>query len=509
MRIVSADETLARLPKENGFLNELVDLISTLLVSAATIVAAIVASVHAILGKRDVRSAIGWVGLIWLVPIVGAVLYYLFGINRIRRRASELRAHRSRAAPPQDLCEAPGAFDEREQRLAPVVPPEGRHLLGIAALVDAINPYPLTTGNTIEPLDGGEIAFSQMLEAIRSARRTVAMASYIFDNDRAGAMFASALAKAVHRGVQVRVVIDGVGAHYSYPTGTSRLRRLGVPVAAFLPTFVPFHLPYGNLRNHRKLLIVDGRIGFTGGMNVRGGYLLVLPRREPSLRDVHFRLEGPVVAHLAQTFAEDWAFCTREQLGGEDWFPPLSACGHTAARGIAAGPDEDVERLRWTILTAVARAQSRIRIVSPYFVPDHMLITSLELAAMRGVQIEILLPERGNLRLVQWASWAQLRRLIDAECRVWLTPPPFDHAKMMTVDGLWTMIGSANWDERSLRLNFELNVECYDAALAATMDRLIDARRSVAREVTRDEVASQSRVRRLRDRTAWLLSPYL
>lgn len=481
---------------------DLIDLISTISLSLLTLGVSVLAGAHAILGKRDVRSAIGWVGLILLVPLIGAILYGLFGINRIRRRATELRPHRSLAVPrhitPHDNAPL----------LDPVLPDHGRHLVAIANLVSVITPAPLTIGNAITPLDTGEAAYGEMLSAIANAERTVGMASYIFDNDEGGHLFASTLAEAVRRGVEVRVLIDGVGAHYSFPTGTSRLRRLGVPVTEFLPTFVPLHLAYSNLRNHRKLLIVDGYIGFTGGMNVRGGYLRVATRRE-AVRDIHFRLEGPVVRHLAQTFASDWSFCTGEVLAGSEWFPQLGACGSAAARGIATGPDEDEEGLRWTMLGALARAERRVRIVSPYFLPDNMLMTSLALAAMRGVEVEILFPERSNLRLVQWASWAQLGWLIGSGCTVWLTPPPFDHAKAMTVDGLWAMIGSANWDERSLRLNFEFNVECYGAELASALDDLIDQRKAEARQVMREEVDSRSLAKKLRDGTAWLASPYL
>jgi cardiolipin synthase len=161
------------------------------------------------------------------------------------------------------------------------------------------------------------------------------------------------------------------------------------------------------------------------------------------------------------------------------------------------------------MLAALARAEHRVRIVTPYFLPDNMLRTSLALAAMRGVEVEILFPERSNLRLVQWASWAQLGWLIGSGCTVLLTPPPFDHAKAMTVDGLWSMIGSANWDERSLRLNFEFNVECYSAEVASALDALINQRKANARRVTREEVDNRSLVKKLRDGTAWLASPYL
>jgi cardiolipin synthase len=483
-------------------MTDLIDLISTVALTLLTLIPALLASAHAILRKRDVRSAIGWVGLILLVPLIGAVLYGLFGINRIRRRATELRPLRR-----SELPHYPD-IHENELLLEPVLPTQGHHLIALANLVSAITPAPLTLGNSIAPLDTGEAAFREMLGAIADARHTVGMASYIFDNDAGGHMFASALADAVRRGVEVRVLIDGVGAQYSFPSGTSRLRRLGVPVTEFLPTFVPLHLPYSNLRNHRKLLVVDGCVGFTGGMNVRGGYLRAGTRRE-TVRDIHFRLEGPVVSHLAHTFASDWSFCTGEKLMGSKWFPPLPAQGNAAARGIATGPHEDEERLKWTILGALARAERRVRIVTPYFLPDNMLRTSLALAAMRGVEVEILFPERSNLRLVQWASWAQLGWLIGSGCTVLLTPPPFDHTKAMTVDGLWSMIGSANWDERSLRLNFEFNVECYGTEVTSSLDALIDRRKANARRVTREEVDNRSLVKKLRDGIAWLASPYL
>ena len=485
-------------------MTDLIDLISTVLLSLITLVVSLLASAHAILGKRDVRSAIGWVGLILLVPLIGAALYGLFGINRIRRRATELRPQRWRALPHHNASHD----HDNATLLHSVLPEHGRHLVAIANLVSAMTPAPLTIGNAITPLDTGEAAYGDMLSAIAAAKRTIGMASYIFDNDAGGHMFATALAEAVRRDVTVRVLIDGAGAYYSFPSGTSRLRRLGVPVTEVLPTLVPLHVAYSNLRNHRKLLVVDGCVGFTGGMNVRGGYLRAATRRE-AVRDIHFRLEGPVVGHLAHTFASDWTFCTREVLSGTEWFPELPPRGDAGARGIATGPDEDAEQLKWTMLGALARAEKRVRIVSPYFLPDHMLITSLALAAMRGVEVEILFPEHSNLRLVQWASWAQLGWLIRYGCTVLLTPPPFDHAKAMTVDGLWSMIGSANWDERSLRLNFEFNVECYGAGVTSALDALIDQRKLTARRVTVDDVAERSLAQKLRDGTAWLASPYL
>jgi cardiolipin synthase len=243
-------------------------------------------------------------------------------------------------------------------------------------------------------------------------------------------------------------------------------------------------------------------------MNVRRTHLRATDRRNGTA-DTHFRITGPVVAHLRRTFAEDWAFCTGERLSGPDWSPPLGAVGATVARGIAAGPDEDFERIRFAILAALSQAQRRIRILTPYFVPEPMLMTSLALAAMRGVEVDICIPRRNNLRLVQWASRAKIGQLLAAGCRVWQTPPPFDHSKLMTVDGTWSLIGSANWDQRSLRLNFEFNVECYDKRLAASLDGLIDAKLGSSRPLLREDIDRRSLPVKLRDGTAWLLSPYL
>jgi cardiolipin synthase len=471
------------------------------LVAICVILVAGSASAHVILHKRDVRAAIGWVGLIWLVPFAGAGLYGLLGINRIQRRAAELRLHRSPAGTPLAIHRSAA------QSPPPALAADDQHLAAIARLIDTTAGYPLTVGNAIEPLPG-VAAYDAMIEAIAGSRRTVAMSTYIFDNDRAGRLFADALEAAVGRGVLVRVLIDGVGARYSFPAMTGNLRARNIPVAEFLPTFVPVHMAYANLRNHRKILVVDGRTGFTGGMNVRRTHLLAADRRNGTA-DTHFRIEGPVVAQLMSTFDDDWAFCTGERLPGPDWFPPLPDAGAITARGIAAGPDEDFERIRYAILAALSQAQRRIRIVSPYFVPEPILMTSLALAAMRGVEVDICIPRRNNLRLVQWASRAKIGQLLAAGCRVWQTPPPFDHSKLMTVDGTWSLIGSANWDQRSLRLNFEFNVECYDKGFAARLDRLIDEKKVASRPLLLEQIEKRSLAVKLRDGTAWLLSPYL
>jgi cardiolipin synthase len=469
--------------------------------AALTFALSAIASAHAVLYKRDSRAAVSWVGVIWLVPVIGAVLYVLLGINRIRRQAADLRQ------------EVPilmsGEFPRPELAVPPIALPKAfGHLRALAALVDRVAGRRLLAGNAVRPLEDGDEAYPAMLAAIDAAQDTIGFATYIFDHDRAGARFLEALERAARRGVDVRVLVDTVGARYSRPPITHALERRGIRVALFGRTVVPWRMPFMNLRNHRKILVVDGRVGFTGGINIREGCVIQWQPRRP-VRDLHFRLDGPVVAQLSHTFAEDWAFVTHERLLGYRWFPPLEPVGESFARGINDGPDEDFEKARFVFLGALACARDRVRIVTPYFVPDQGLISALDVAALRGVRVEIVLPAKNNLPFVQWAATAQLWQVLHRGCRVFLTPPPFDHSKLMLVDDGWALLGSTNWDARSLRLNFEFGVECYDADLAERLHQLVDRKVEAAREVTAADVNGRPLPVKLRDGVARLAAPYL
>jgi cardiolipin synthase len=308
--------------------------------------------------------------------------------------------------------------------------------------------------------------------------------------------------------VEVRLLIDDVGTRYSWPSVKRQLRRAGVRFDTFLPTLIPWQLQYTNMRNHRKIMVVDGKVGFTGGMNIRQGHSKSNAGKHP-VSDLHFQLEGPIVSHLQETFAFDWEFCTDERLAGADWFPPLEECGPSLARGIADGPDLDCDKIQLALQGAIDCAQRSLTIVTPYFLPEQALVTALNVAAMRDVEVNIVLPMQGNLRLVQWAATAQYWQFLQRGCRIFLTPPPFDHSKLVLVDDLWVMFGSANWDPRSLRLNFEFNVECYDRELAAQLGAMVRERIARSHETTLAEVDGRPLWRKLRDGVARLAQPYL
>lgn len=462
----------------------------------------LVATGHVVLHKRDSSSAISWVGLIWLVPVGGAVLYFLFGVNRIRHKAALLRRNleRYRAQAAQSECSP----DEVRHHL----PDHAGHLGMLARVVEGVVDRPLLTGNRIDLLVNGDDVYPAMLEAIYQARQSISMVSYIFDRDEVGTDIAHALGEAARRGVQVRVLVDAMGILYSLPTIVRTLREEGVQVARFLPSLSPWHVMSMNMRTHRKILVADGRVGFTGGMNIRVGHCI---RRRPAdpVQDIHFRLQGPIVTQLQEVFTDDWLFTTKEALRGDAWFPTTEPAGDMLARGVTDGPDENFEKLLWTMLGALSIARHSVRIMTPYFLPDPALVTSLNLAAMRGVQVDILLPSRVNLPFIFRASRAMWSLLLQHGCRIWLTPAPFDHSKLMLVDGCWVLLGSANWDPRSLRLNFEFNVECYNVELCRRLDQWVEERRIGAHPVTLEEVEGRSLPARLRDGAARLLTPYL
>ena len=455
---------------------------------------------HVLLQKRDVRAALAWVGLIWFVPVVGAVLFAALGLNRIRRRASELQRERRRIplSTPSDTMIARVGTEV-------TVPPS---LKALARLGEAVSGRPLLTGNSVRALHNGDEAYPEMIAAIEAARHTVALASYIFGDDRAGKPFVAALSAAVKRGVQVRVLIDGFGTRYTWPPVERALRAAGVRTALFLPGIRDAGLGFFNLRSHRKVLTVDGRLAFTGGINIQARNIHAdnPPRM---VRDLHFRLEGPIVGQLQEVFAEDWAFTTREVLDGPGWFPTLLAVGESTARAYTDGPDGDIEILRTVLLGAIAGARESVRVVTPYFLPDQGLIGALHVAALRGVQVDIVLPSKVNIPLVQWAATAQLWQVLRPGCRVYETPMPFDHTKLLVVDREWVLFGSSNWDPRSLRLNFELDVECHDPRLAAQMDDLVVSKMAAGRRVTLADVDGRPLPVKLGHALARLMSPYL
>ena len=453
------------------------------------LVAALAVTAHAALTRPDPRTALGWIGLAWLSPLVGAALYLMLGVNLIARRR---RTHRAEMVLDEqtDCCVEPETLLEKAD-----VP---SHLESLARATEVIGRRPLVPGCRVALLDDGDEVYPAMLEAIASASRFIGLMSYIFEAEGPGEQIVDALVAAKERGVEVRVLVDAAGERYARRRVTRLLRKRGVKAARFMPAYAPWRWPYMNLRNHRKVLVIDGVVAFAGGINIRPEHIRTA---KPHTRDVHARFEGPVVTQLVFAFREDWLFATGERLA---WVPSPTMVGSVVARTIFDGPDEDLDRARSVLLAAIATARTRIAITTPYFLPDPTIAKMLQTAARRGVRVDVVLPSESNLRLVSWAMEHALSVNPLSDVNLWRTPRPFDHSKLMVVDDAWSFIGSANWDPRSLRLNFELNVECYDRELGKRVAAAIDER--IANAKPHSPVEGW---RRVRNALVGLLQPYL
>ena len=450
---------------------------------------AVAVTVHTLINKRDVPAAIGWIGMAWLAPVVGALLYVGFGINRVKRRARRLRGSLRNVDP------------HRASGMTPSDPIE-RLKIAITKIVG----QDISTGKVVATLACGDEAYPRMLAAIEGAKVRIALSTYIFRADAVGLQFVDALARAHRRGVATRILIDGFGGGFMRSSAYHRLRRQGVPAARFLHSTLPWKMPFLDLRLHKKSLIVDGASAFVGGLNIGAENVLAAHPKAP-VRDLHFLVEGAVVRQIAQQFEDDWSFTTGEAQIEAKPSPDAASGEGAATRAIAAGPDQEVDQLVLVLLSAIHSAQQSIRIATPYFVPEEQLVTALQLAALRGVDVQLVLPAANNHRLVAWAVGAHVRPLLQSDCHIWRAPPPFDHSKLMTIDGKWSLVGSANWDMRSLRLNFELTLESYDPDFASKLSAIIDARR--ARPITLEEIDARPFLVKLRDAAARLTMPYI
>jgi len=363
------------------------------------------------------------------------------------------------------------------------------------------------TDNSIRLLHNGDEAYPAMLAAIDSAEHYVYLATYVFERDATGRQFADALIRAGQRGVDVRVLVDSIGGRIGrHPIAKLLDDKKNVRLEFFLPPSLGRRMFLLNLRNHRKLLIADGSTGFTGGMNISADNVLAGHPSTP-IQDLHFEVHGPIVQSLEEVFSEDWCF----RVGKDTWPspPPVEAAGTALCRGIKDGPNEDFEALQWILIGALGCARTSVRILTPYFIPSRELITALRAAVLRGVTVEIILPAKSNLRIVDWASTAMLGEIVDHEIAIYLQPAPFAHSKLIVVDDFYLNIGSANLDPRSLRLNFEFNLEVYDACLAKELSELHKTLLTRSTRVTAESLRGLSLPVRLRNAAAKLISPYL
>lgn len=456
---------------------------------------------HALLNKKDPRAALGWIAVCLMFPLMGSLLYFLFGVNRIRTRAQKLKGFFPFQS--DDSFEQP---DDKTDRVISglTISPGLSEILKISC---AVTRRPILGGNTIQMLRNGEEAYPAMLDAIEKSRNSLFLSTYIFETNKTGMRFIDALSQAAQRGVDVRVIIDGVGEIYGFPRAGTLLKQRNVRVYRFLPPrFFPPAL-HINLRNHRKILAADAKECFIGGMNIGDRHLVEKQENPNRVVDIHFRLTGPVVKQMEKVFLEDWMFCSGEKIPFQEAEPIVSS--GVICRTIVDGPNEDYDKLSTIIFGAIAAARSNISIMTPYFLPSREIIAALQNAALRNVRVNILMPAKNNLPFVQWATSKMLWQLLQRGVRIYYQSPPFVHSKLLIVDDQYAQIGSANLDPRSLRLNFELAVEVFGKPVSEVLAPHFQHCLQKSREISFREVEDRSIPVRIRDAMFWLFSPYM
>ena len=471
------------------------------LVSIGVHVFALVLLVPLVFARRkEPQSTIAWVLAIIFLPYIGPLLYLIFGPNRVEQKAG--RKRRANAA-------IGGHFPELSPYHHPLGAAGGeadhRDLMLLASRIGATRP---TWGNRAEILVDTNRTLALKERAIREAQEHIHVEYYIFEPDETGRHMRDLLIEKARQGVKVRFLYDAVGSMGLKRWFLEPMRQAGIEVARFLPVNVLRRRWVFSLRNHRKILIADGRVGFTGGMNIGDEYL----GRNPQLgywRDTHVMLHGPAVLQLQQVFGEDWYFATDQELTSADLFPPPGEPGDQIAQVIAAGPDRDVEVMHEIYFTAISTARERVLLQTSYFVPTEAIRIALQTAARRGVEVKLLLPARSAHVVCLLAAQSYYDELLASGVEIYEYTRGLLHSKTLTIDGLWSSVGSANMDTRSLRLNFEVGVIFYGRRIAQQLEAIFATDLENSRRLDFDRWKGRSLARRVSENTCRLLSPIL
>jgi cardiolipin synthase len=441
---------------------------------------------HLLLARKSSSATLLWMVVLAALPVLGGALYIGFGVDRLGRRAT-FKQLMNRDL--RDQLPAPRRFREGEAHPleADVLP---AHLDPFALTLSRLARYPGVGGNRLDVLAGGERFYARALEAIGGAEHTVLLQSYIFEASGIGAEFLKALRAAARRGVRCHLLYDAIGSLGLDAVAIAAASADGVHVASFSQRDLLRGRFQINLRNHRKILVVDGRLGFTGGMNVTDDHV-DRPGRGVVAEDHHCELAGPICLQLSAAFAEDWYYARGEKLVDRAYFPDWVEAGEAVCRLLPSGPDGDRGVFHSVVIAAVHSARSRVQIVTPYFLPDEAIQSALVLAALRGVSVEVVVPKQPDHPFVGWAMGAFIDEQVAAGVRILRRPKPFLHSKLLVVDGAWALVGSGNLDARSFWLNYELCLSVAGEAAVAPIAAAIEA------EVARSEVVDP---RRWRDR---------
>jgi cardiolipin synthase len=449
-----------------------------------------------LMSRKETTSTVAWCLLVFFVPLVGSLIFFVFGYQHVNKPLARKRRHKQsfQLANPPTSADAADLRDESWK--------------GLSHLAQHFGCPPATTGNRVDFYTEGQPAYEAKLAAIEAAQHHIHLEYFIVQPDASGQRFRDALVRKARAGVEVRLIYDAIGSRKLTPEFLQQLRDAGAQVYAFMPLNLLRRRLQVNLRDHRKILIVDGHVAFTGGLNIGDEYLGLSPRHG-FWRDTHVRIEGPAVLDLQRVFCENWDFAADQALAGPAYFPTPISAGPHPVQVVESGPDRELKAIREVYFAAIWRARRSVWIATPYFVPDAGLRDALILAGYLGLDVRLL----GQFHPDKWIPyfagrwyWADM---LDAGVKVYQYTRGMMHAKVVIVDGSWASVGTANLDNRSLHLNFEVNCLFDTPALAAELAEAFQRDLAVSVQLDRAVFAQRPLAGRLIENGCRLLSPIL
>ncbi|MER3416561.1 MAG: cardiolipin synthase [Gemmataceae bacterium] len=410
--------------------------------------------------KRDSTAAVAWSLLVILVPILGFLLFVVFGYNYVYRPIRRKKRHRVsyRVRNP--------AHDDRSERA------ECENTWNcLGDLATRLGAFPVCGGNRVKLYHDGPLAFDDLFESCSQARHHIHLEYFIVQPDSTGRRLLDILTQKAREGVEVRLLYDAIGSLHLRKRLLKPLLKAGGKATAFFTLNPLRRRMQVNLRNHRKIAVIDGRVAFTGGLNIGDEYL----GKHPTFgywRDTHMRIEGPAVAALQRIFIEDWDFAYEEAIRGPAYYPEPDANGDMVLQILESGPDQDVNVIRETLFAAITLVRKRLWISTPYFVPDSSILDALRLAGRMGVDVKIIVPKWPDHWLPYYAARYYFDEMLRCGLRIYEYKKGMMHAKVIMADSSWATVGSANLDNRSLRLNFEVNCVVHSAPMIAELEKV-------------------------------------
>lgn len=448
-----------------------------------------------LLENRNPLKSIAWILVFLFLPIVGVLCYFLFGKKFRKKRVISRRSLR-RAELYEATC-------HRKATSIPADVPQR----SIAVLAEGNSDAPFFEKNAVEIFTEASLLYEKMFDDIKNAQHHINLEYYIFAPDKIGQRMMEALKEKAREGVEVRVIIDDVGSWNFRKKHEEELREAGVEVERYLPVHLSLFSSRVNYRNHRKILVIDGKIGYTGGMNIADRYIDGV--KWGVWRDTHCRYEGPVVLGLQNVFFEDWYFVRQVLISDEFYYPVPKPCGEVNVQTVVSGPDMEWEAIMQIFAKSFSMANKRVFIETPYFLPPESLVTALQSAALSGVDVRLILPRKSDAVLTLWSTFSYISEMLKSGVKVYFYQPGFIHSKVAIVDDAVSFVGSANMDFRSFEQNFELNTIVYDEKTTSQLIEMFENDLANSEQVSEVEWEKRSNLNKIMESIARLCSPLL